>query len=193
MRQIIACMLVSGYLVAPARASEKPLVLAWVDVPSPKKVYSPSPPYPHIAIQARVQGIVVLRVVVGIDGWPIEVEVERGDPLLHQFAIKTVRTWKYEPTVVDGSPRRVTVYEPLAFFLSDKKIAKSTTAWARGQRSKDPGALEVKLWAVSELTVRLSQERAAAIKGLEALASDADERVAKAARTALDAANAGFQ
>jgi TonB family protein len=134
-----------------------------------------------------------MRVVVGTDGRPTEVKVERGVPGFDEVAIKTLRTWKYEPTVVDGSPRRVTVYEPLAFFLSNKNIAEFASAWALGQRPKDPGALEVKLWAVSALTVLLPQERAAASKGLEALASDADERVAKAAQTALDAAKAASQ
>jgi TonB family protein len=59
--------------------------------------------YPDAARAAGVEGVVVLRVVVGSGGDVEEVTVLSGDAALAQAAIEAVRQWKYKPYVVAGT------------------------------------------------------------------------------------------
>ncbi len=60
--------------------------------------------YPEAARRTGLQGIVVLRVVVGISSNVQEVSVVSGDPALAQSAADTVKLWKYKPYLVEGLP-----------------------------------------------------------------------------------------
>ena len=62
------------------------------------------PVYPQAARAARVQGVVILNVVVGADGTVKTVRALSGPEPLTQAAIDAVRWWKFEPYTVDGSP-----------------------------------------------------------------------------------------
>ena len=177
---LVALWAISSGLVA---AGEAPL-RAWVDVPPPRRLPAPPPVYPAIAAQARVQAILVLRVTVGPDGHPAEVKIERGVPLFDEAALRAVRGWRYEATVIDGVPRSVMLYQPILFTLT-ATVADLIGEWAEGLRSKDRWALDGKMWAVEKLQSLLPTETAAATKRLEKLASDPDERVAGAAKAAL--------
>ena len=176
-------------LVGP-RPDDKPLG-AWIDVPSPKKILAPSPTYPRVAAQAKVQAAVVVEVTIGPDGHPLRVKPVRNVPLFQEAVEQAIRGWRYEPTVVDGSPRSVVVHEPFYFTLREDKMAERIAAWAKGQRPDWPGALEVKLWTVASLTRLASTQRKAAVTALQELAADPDERVAVGAKTALAALPAG--
>lgn len=60
------------------------------------------PTYPPLARQARIQGGVVLDVVIGTDGSVNSATVVSGHPLLVQSAVDAVKQWKYKPYVLDG-------------------------------------------------------------------------------------------
>jgi TonB family protein len=60
--------------------------------------------YPESARKARIEGKVVLRIVVGESGDVKEVTVVSGDPLLGQAAADAVKQRKYKPYLLDGSP-----------------------------------------------------------------------------------------
>lgn len=62
------------------------------------------PVYPQEARAARVQGVVILNVVVGIDGAVKTVRALSGPEPLTQAAVDAVRWWKFEPYTVDGNP-----------------------------------------------------------------------------------------
>ncbi len=74
------------------------------------------PDYPELARQARVQGLVLLRVTIDEKGDVVKIEVVRGHPLLVDAAVKAVRQWKYRPTLINGNPVPViaTVTVPFA-------------------------------------------------------------------------------
>jgi len=57
--------------------------------------------YPAGAIQAKVQGTVKLKVLIGEDGGVKHVEAISGPEQLVDSAIETVRQWKYRPFVLD--------------------------------------------------------------------------------------------
>lgn len=73
------------------------------------------PIYPPGAQAAHIKGTVRLHVVLGIDGAPILVEVENGDPALANSAVEAVRQWRYEPTTLNGAPVEVDTSIDVAF------------------------------------------------------------------------------
>jgi periplasmic protein TonB len=64
------------------------------------------------------QGTVLLRVVVGPDGRPRDVRVQRSLGMgLDEKAIAAVRQWKFEPAMLDGRPVAVQVNIEVSFRL----------------------------------------------------------------------------
>ena len=70
-------------------------------------IVHPEPVYPELARQARIQGIVILEVVIGIDGVPKNVSLVSGHSLLQKAAIDAVKEWRYRPQLVAGTPAEV--------------------------------------------------------------------------------------
>ena len=77
-----------------------------------------APPYPPLARQTRVQGIVKLHVIVSVDGSVEELEVISGHPLLVQSAMDAVRKWRYKPMVVNGTHVEVDTTVDVIFSLN---------------------------------------------------------------------------
>jgi TonB family protein len=65
------------------------------------------PVYPPEARAARVQGEVMLQIVIGTDGKVIEVAVVRGHALLNESAVDAVSQWLYRPFLLNGQPVEV--------------------------------------------------------------------------------------
>jgi len=73
-----------------------PMILC-VDVAPPKVIHRVEPTYPKIAQLARIQGTVVLDVVIDRDGNVTDAVVVRSVPVLDPAAIGALKEWKYEP------------------------------------------------------------------------------------------------
>jgi protein TonB len=58
-------------------------------------------------LQMRIQGTVVLRVIVDSSGVPTKVSVVSGHPALTQAAIDAAKQWRYKPYLVNGNPVEV--------------------------------------------------------------------------------------
>jgi TonB family protein len=87
-------------------------------VSAPRAVYSPDPEYSEEARKAKWQGTVVLWVVIGPDGRPRDVRVQRSLGMgLDEKAIEAVRSWKFEPAKKDGQPVAVQVNVEVNFRL----------------------------------------------------------------------------
>jgi protein TonB len=67
-------------------------------------IQGPLPEYPALARQARLQGIVKLRVTIGPDGHVNNIVLRSGHPLLVPAAVEAVKTWRYDPAVLKGQP-----------------------------------------------------------------------------------------
>jgi TonB family protein len=67
------------------------------------------PVYPESARSAGVQGTVVLRAVLGMDGRPLSLRVMNSqvDPDLARSAVEAVSQWRYTPTLLNGEPIEV--------------------------------------------------------------------------------------
>jgi protein TonB len=87
-------------------------------VSAPRVVYQPDPEYSEEARKAKYQGTCVLWVVVGPDGRPREVKVQRTLGMgLDEKAIEAVRTWKFEPARLNGNPVAVQINVEVNFRL----------------------------------------------------------------------------
>lgn len=87
-------------------------------VSAPRALYSPDPEYSEEARKAKWQGVVVLWVVVGPDGRPRDIRVQRSLGMgLDEKAMEAVRTWKFEPAKKDGQPVAVQINVEVNFRL----------------------------------------------------------------------------
>jgi TonB family protein len=76
------------------------------------------PEYPEEARQKRIQGTVVLNATIRKDGSVTVQSVASGDPVLSPAAIKAVRHWHYEPTLLNGQPVEVKTQIQVVFMLA---------------------------------------------------------------------------
>jgi periplasmic protein TonB len=67
-----------------------------------------TPAYPPLAKQARIEGSVVVEVIISIDGRVEAVRALNGHPLLTSAAVEAARGWRFNPTILNGVPVRVT-------------------------------------------------------------------------------------
>jgi protein TonB len=67
-------------------------------------VHQVKPAYPTLAVQARIQGTVVLQAVIAKDGTVQDLRVVSGHPLLVQAALDAVRLWRYKPYLLNDQP-----------------------------------------------------------------------------------------
>lgn len=87
-------------------------------VSAPRPIYDPDPEYSDEARRAKYQGTVLLWVVVGADGRPHEIRVQRSLGMgLDEKAIEAVRQWRFEPSMKDGHPVAVQVIIEVFFRL----------------------------------------------------------------------------
>jgi protein TonB len=87
-------------------------------VSPPKAIYQPDPEYSEEARKAKYQGVVVLAMVIGPDGRPRDIRVQRSLGLgLDEKAMEAVRTWRFEPAKKDGQAVAVAVNIEVSFNL----------------------------------------------------------------------------
>jgi len=70
----------------------------------PTKIKDVKPVYPPVALEANVQGVVILEAVVNGEGDVVNAKVLRGVPLLDAAAIDAVQQWRFTPTLLNGAP-----------------------------------------------------------------------------------------
>ena len=98
-------------------ASAQPPVRVGGPIKAPSKRKHVNPAYPAVASAARVQGVVILEVIIGPSGSVDNACVLRSIPLLDQAAIDAVRQWEFEPTLLNGQPVPVLMTVTVNFTL----------------------------------------------------------------------------
>jgi protein TonB len=81
---------------------------------------APAPPYPRDALRDGLQGSVLLRVLVGVDGQPLEVSIARssGHRILDQAAREQMlKRWKFHAALQQGTPVQAYGLVPVNFSL----------------------------------------------------------------------------
>jgi protein TonB len=77
-----------------------------------------NPWYPPEAQAARIQGVVILEAVIGVDGRVTDARILRSIPALDQAAVDAVRQWQYTPTLMNGVPVPVIMTVTVQFTLA---------------------------------------------------------------------------
>jgi eukaryotic-like serine/threonine-protein kinase len=83
----------------------------------PTRVFSVNAIYPEEAKAAGVEGVVVMRIIIGEDGSVTNVVVVRSVPMLDEAAIESVLQWQYQPTLLNGVPVEVEMFVTVSFTL----------------------------------------------------------------------------
>ncbi len=82
------------------------------------QLFTPSPVYPPLAKQARIQGVVKLNAVISKEGNIEQLTVVSGHPLLIPSALDAVKKWRYKPTLLNGEPVEVITQIDVNFTLT---------------------------------------------------------------------------
>ena len=106
---------------APAPAPPAPPAPPKIELPSSDAAYlnNPKPSYPAISKRMGEQGKVVLRVLIGIDGTPQKVEINKssGFDRLDRQAQEAVMRWRFVPGKRNGVPETMWNLVPVNFVL----------------------------------------------------------------------------
>jgi TonB family protein len=87
-------------------------------VSAPRAVFDPDPEYSEEARKAKYQGTVILWAVIGPDGRPKQLRVQRSLGMgLDEKALEAVRRWRFEPGLKDGRPVAVQINIEVNFRL----------------------------------------------------------------------------
>lgn len=85
---------------------------------APKPLATPDPQYTEQARQAKYEGTCVLAMIVGPDGKPRDIRIQRGLGMgLDQKAIEAVQQWRFQPATKDGRPVAVQISVEVSFKL----------------------------------------------------------------------------
>ena len=90
------------------------------NVMATKLINHPTPAYPVIAKNARIQGAVELQAIIGTDGTVQNLKMlSAASPLLVQAAMNAVKQWVYQPTLLNGTPVSVVTTITVNFSLAN--------------------------------------------------------------------------
>ena len=86
----------------------------------------PATQYPPLAKKQHQQGLVVLRVMIGLDGRPTDIQIERssGFALLDRAARDAVREALFRPYVENGVAHNIQVLVPIEFSMAPRLAAR---------------------------------------------------------------------
>ena len=89
-----------GSGTSPPQA-ESPVLVTAEDMRD-RLVYKVAPVYPPLARQARIQGTVILRIIINKLGEVRDMQLVNGHPMLAPAAVEGVKKWRYIPYESDG-------------------------------------------------------------------------------------------
>lgn len=84
---------------------------------APKRIVNVQPIYPQEAKDAKITGVVAIEMTIGVDGSVAEAWVTQSVPMLDEAALEAVRQWRFEPTLLNGSPVAVRASTVVSFTL----------------------------------------------------------------------------
>jgi protein TonB len=101
----------------PQQPAVKRIVRVGSNLKGPRQTYAVQPEYPPLARQTHLSGVVVVSAVIDEHGNVVGARALSGHPLLIPAALKAVLQWKYEPTLLNGTPVAVEMEVTVHFNL----------------------------------------------------------------------------
>ena len=77
-----------------------------------------TPSYPETAKSERVQGVVIIEALIGVNGKVTNARLLRSIPLLDQAALDAVMQWEFTPTRLNGQLTPVLMTMTVQFTLT---------------------------------------------------------------------------
>jgi TonB family protein len=102
-----------------ARAAFPNAVRVGGPIRAPQKTRDVRPSYPEKAREDRVQGVVILEIVITELGSIADARVLRSIPALDAAAVEAVRQWQFTPTLLNGEAVPVIMTVTVQFTLSE--------------------------------------------------------------------------
>lgn len=125
-RTVLSCLVLTccaSFAVAQVRTASRVRVSS--GVMQGLLVKKVAPVYPPLARQARIQGTVVLQVVINKSGDVENVQLVSGHPMLAPAAVEAVKQWKYQTYLLNGEPVAVETTVQVNFALSENPPAEN--------------------------------------------------------------------
>ncbi len=104
----------------PPWLAARRIVRVGSNLKAPQQTYSVQPDYPTLAKQERISGAVVVNAVIDEQGNVVQAHVVSGHPLLITAALNAVLQWKYQPTLLNGTPVAVEMEVTVHFKLGNQ-------------------------------------------------------------------------
>jgi TonB family protein len=104
--------------VAPQNPSEIVYTHTEKGMTAPKAVYQPAPEYADGPRRKKIQGDVLVSMIVNADGKVRDTQVVHGlDKDLDRKALECVNKWKFDPATKDGQPVAMRLIVQVNFHL----------------------------------------------------------------------------
>jgi protein TonB len=81
----------------------------------PRLLRQTKPEYPQDAFVRKIEGVVVVEILIDATGRVARVRVVRSVPLLDAAALAAVRQWVFEPAIKKGRPVATVAVAPVSF------------------------------------------------------------------------------
>ena len=111
-------LLLFPLLAGGQEPSQEPLVVS-LEMHPAYPIKKVAPVYPPLARQARIQGTVIVRVVISVSGDIASVQLISGHAMLAPAAMEAVKKWKYQPYMFDGRAVEVETKIQVNFMLRE--------------------------------------------------------------------------
>jgi protein TonB len=103
----------------PPEVAEPVLPRVGPEITAPTRIVTVEPVYPEAARHARIEGVVVLSLIIGPSGTVDSIEVLRGLPMgLTEAAVEAASQWVFEPSTYRGRPTAVQYNLTVRFTLN---------------------------------------------------------------------------
>lgn len=113
---LLSSILVTAQVANAQESSAKPMRMR-VAADVPRAISQTPPVYPQSALDQRVEGKVVLHLIIGGDGAVKEANAMSGPAILAASAVEAVKQWKYEPMRLNVAPVELDTTVTLNFLL----------------------------------------------------------------------------
>jgi|MudIll2142460700_1097286.scaffolds.fasta_scaffold140021_4 TonB family protein len=81
----------------------------------PKPIRQTKPRYPQGAFDTKLEGTVLVEILIGEQGEVAHAEVRKSIPEFDEAALACVRQWQFEPALSGGVPRATLAHVPVTF------------------------------------------------------------------------------
>jgi protein TonB len=118
----VAGGIAGGFVTAPPAPPPAPAAPVRVGgaISAPRLLHRVEPEYPLVAVNAQLEGIVIIEATVDETGAVTDTRVLRANPLLSSAAVRAVEQWRYEPLQLNGKAAPFMLSVTVSFSLGNR-------------------------------------------------------------------------